>query len=94
MLDFFIFFQYNTQEFVCILNKFFMRCEVYAHVTKHGNQCPSPAPANWIRDGLGINFIEMYAYEKCSLFIQSRVQSRVASNSKVLRKKRINLIKI
>ena len=60
------------------------------HVTKHGNQCPSPAAANWIRDGASINFIEMYAYEKCLLFIQSRV----ASNSEVLRKKRINLIKI
>ena len=67
-----------------------MRCEVYACVTKHGDQCPSPAGANWIRDGASIDFVEMYVYEKSSLFIQSRV----ASNSEVLRKKRINLVKI
>ena len=56
-------------------------------VTKHSDQCPSLVGANWIRDGAGIDFIEMYAYEKCLLFIQSRV----ASNRKVLRKKWINL---
>ena len=40
--------------------------------------------------GAGIDFVEMYAYEKCLLFIQSRV----ASNRKVLRKKRIDFMKI
>ena len=35
LLDFFVFIQYNTQEFMCILNKFLAICEVYAHVTKH-----------------------------------------------------------
>ena len=81
-----------------------MKCEVYAHVTKHGtrirlhmwpvtkhgDQCLSPVGVNWVSDGAGIDFIEMYAYEKCSLFIQSRV----ASNRKVLRKKWIDLMKI
>ena len=59
-------------------------------VTKHGNWCLSPVSTNQVNDGAGINFIEMYAYKKCSLFIQSRI----ASNRKVLRKKQIDLIKI
>ena len=67
-----------------------MMCEVYVHVTKHSNWCLSPAGTNQISDRANINFIEMYAYEKCSLFIQSRV----ASNKKVLRKKWIDLMKI
>ena len=85
---------------MCILNKFFAMCEVYARVTKrgvrardvtkHGDRCPSPASANWVSDGAGIDFADVYAYEKCSLFIQSRV----ASNSKVLRKKQIDLVRI
>ena len=57
-------------------------------VTKHGDQCLSPVGANQVSDGAGIDFVEMYAYEKCSLFIQSRT-----SNRKVLRKKRINLMR-
>ena len=85
---------------MCILNKFFAMCEVYARVTKrgvgvrdvtkHGDRCLSPASANWVRDGAGIDFADVYGCEKCSLFIQSRV----ASNSKVLRKKRIDLVSI
>ena len=75
---------------MCILNEFFVMCEVYACVTKHGYRCPSPAGTNQVSDGADIDFVEIYAYEKCSLFIQSRV----ASNRKVLRKKRINLMKI
>ena len=75
---------------MCILNEFFTMYEVYACVTKHGDWCLSLAGANWVSDRAGINFIEIYAYERCSLFMQSRV----ASNSKVLRKKWTNLIKI
>ena len=48
------------------------------------------ASANQVGGGAGIDFMEMYAYEKCLLFIQSRV----TGNSKVLRKKQIDLIKI
>ena len=59
-------------------------------MTKHGGQCPSLVGANWVSDGASIDFIDVYAYEMCSLFIQSRV----ASNSKVLRKKQINMMKI
>ena len=59
-------------------------------VTKHGNWCPSLAGANQVSNGAGIDFIEMYVYEKYLLF----TQSRVASNRKVLRKKRIDLMKI
>ena len=75
---------------MCILNEFFTMCEVYGCVTKHSARCLSPVGANQVSDGAGINFVEMYAYEKCLLFIQSRV----ASNSKVLRKKRIDLMRI
>ena len=73
-----------------ILNEFFVMCEVYACVTKNGIWCLSPAGTNQVSDGADIDFVEMYAYEKCLLFIQSRV----ASNSKVLRKKQIDLTKI
>ena len=83
-------FNIKLRNFMCILNEFFAICEVYAHVTKHSVQCPSPAGTNQVSSGASIDFIEMYAYEKCSLFIWSRV----ASNSKVVRKKRINLMKV
>ena len=53
-------------------------------VTKHGDRCLSPMGINWVNDGDSINFVEVYAYQKCSLLIQSRV----ADNSKVLREKR------
>ena len=56
-------------------------------MTKHGDWCPSLAGANQVSDRASINFVEMYTYEKCSLFIQSRV----ASNRKVLGKKQIDL---
>ena len=59
----------GLRNFVCILNEFFMMCEVYAHVTKHGDQCPSLVGTNQVSDRAGIDFVEMYAYEKCSLFI-------------------------
>ena len=54
---------------MCILNEFFAICEVYARVTKHGVRCPSPAGANQVSSRAGIDFVEIYAYEKCSLFI-------------------------
>ena len=59
-------------------------------MTKHGDQCPSLVGANQVSSRAGIDFVEIYAYEKCLLFIKSRV----ASNSKVLRKKWIDLMKI
>ena len=52
-----------------MLNEFFVMYAIYAHVTKHGVRCPSPAGANQVSSGAGIDFIEMYAYEKCLLFI-------------------------
>ena len=52
-----------------ILNEFFVMCEVYACVTKHGTRCPSPAGVNQVSSGASIDFVEMYAYEKCLLFI-------------------------
>ena len=52
-----------------ILNEFFAMCEVYVCVTKHGVQCPSPAGANQVSSRAGIDFVEMYVYEKCLLFI-------------------------
>ena len=52
-----------------ILNEFFVMCEVYVHVTKHSVRCLSPAGANQVSDGANIDFIDMYGYEKCSLFI-------------------------
>ena len=54
---------------MCILNESFAMCEIYAHVTKHSVQCSSPAGINQVNDGTSINFVEMYVYEKCSLFI-------------------------
>ena len=42
-------------------------------VTKHGDQCPSLMGINWVSDRVGFDFIKVYAYQKCSLLIQSRV---------------------
>ena len=54
---------------MCILNEFFVMCEVCVCVTKHGDWCPSLAGVNQVSDWAGIDFIEMCVYEKCSLFI-------------------------
>ena len=54
---------------MCILNEFLVICGIYACVTKHSYRCPSPAGANQVSSGAGIDFVEIYAYEKCSLFI-------------------------
>ena len=54
---------------MCILNKFLAICGIYACVIKHGVRCPSPVGANQISSGAGIDFVEIYAYEKCLLFI-------------------------
>ena len=54
---------------MCILNKFLMICGIYACVTKHGIRCPSLAGTNQVSSGAGIDFIEIYVYEKVFLFI-------------------------
>ena len=59
-------------------------------MTKCGDRCPSLMGVKWVSDRAGIDFIEVYVYQKCLLLIQSRA----ADNSKVLRKKQINLVKI
>ena len=38
-------------------------------VTKHSNWYLSPVGVNWVSNGAGIDFIEIYVYEKCLLFI-------------------------
>ena len=38
-------------------------------VTKHSVQCLSPAGANQVSSRASIDFVEIYVYEKCSLFI-------------------------
>ena len=53
-------------------------------VTKHGGICPSLAGVNWVSDGAGIDFVEMYAYQKCLLLY------RVVNSSRLLRKKQSN----
>ena len=60
-------FNIRLKNFVCILDEFFAMCEVYARVTKHGDRCPSPVGINQVSDWASIDFVEMYAYEKCSL---------------------------
>ena len=62
-------FNIRLRDFIYILYEFFAMCEVYACVTKHGIRCPSPAGANQVSSGASIDFVEIYAYEKCSLFI-------------------------
>ena len=54
---------------MCILNKFLAICGIYVCVTKHGIRCPSLAGANQVSSRAGIDFIEIYVYEKCLLFI-------------------------
>ena len=41
--------------------------EMYAHVTKHGDQCPSLMGVNWVGDMVGINFMEVCIYQRCLL---------------------------
>ena len=62
-------FNIKLRNFVCILNKFFVICGIYVCVTKHGVWCLSPAGVNQVNSRAGINFVEIYAYEKCLLFI-------------------------
>ena len=54
---------------MCIFNKFLAICGIYACVTKHSVHCLSLAGANQVSSGAGIDFVEIYAYEKCLLFI-------------------------
>ena len=53
---------------MCILNKFFTMCEVYACVTKHGIRCLSPASVCWVNDRAGINFIEYMCYKSIRFY--------------------------
>ena len=59
-------------------------------VTKHRDQCPSPTGINWVSHEVSIDFIEVYTYQKCFLLIQSRG----VNNSKLLRKRWSDLMRI
>ena len=64
----FIFIQYKTQKILCVLNKFFAICGVYACVTKHGYRCPSPAGVYSVSDGAGIDFVEYMCYKSVRFY--------------------------
>ena len=59
--------QYKTQFLMFLFDRFLVVYEMYVHVTKHGDQCPSPMGVNWVGDTVGIDFMGVSICQRCSL---------------------------